>query len=511
MSDPTRAPVPADPLVPLLPIDSAGVGADPVALATWYMALASAVAVEVPNDLFALWLYPATGGVVLLGPDALSNDHVPVPIPAPVLSQEQLFGLEQVFRSAKYQSAIAVPVRSGNRDVAVMSLGRFAPGAFGAAQALRLRRLAGYLSSDLSELAAVLSAVAPHPTVEPEMSREALPEHLARVACEAASGPDLVRRVSGILHPLIPHDRLEILVTGTSPGRLWTLSGHSQRRRWSGGARVDPFSAVVSMFNGGRTTVLEDLTELEGAGEWTVGGGSTPSLPARSLLGASLQVGGRTVGYLLLASVGRDAYRPEDEETMALAALLLAPRVAALAREGDRTATEGPPGADGDGSGSSSEALAAAAAALAGTGHLREALAGFDRELAKLVPHSGWNILLKSGEQQVVTLDPLAPRPLADLPPAPLGGETVSALLFEDQEWLVRTVREEEELMVPLRVAGRITGAVSLRSAGFSSAAEAAEVVRRFADVLAPHLELLRRGAASGAGSPSRNTGALRG
>ncbi len=33
------------------------------------------------------------------------------------------------------------------------------------------------------------------------------------------------------------------------------------------------------------------------------------------------------VGYLLLGSVARDAYRPEDEDTLAFAALLVAPRV----------------------------------------------------------------------------------------------------------------------------------------------------------------------------------------
>jgi hypothetical protein len=42
------------------------------------------------------------------------------------------------------------------------------------------------------------------------MSLDELPEHLARASCEAADGPDLVRRASGILYPLLPHDRLEM-------------------------------------------------------------------------------------------------------------------------------------------------------------------------------------------------------------------------------------------------------------------------------------------------------------
>ena len=59
-------------------------------------------------------------------------------------------------------------------------------------------------------------------------------------------------------------------------------------------------------------------------------GGGSPGLPARSVLGARLEVGGRLAGYLLLGSVAQDAYRPDDEELLELAGLLLASRVAAF-------------------------------------------------------------------------------------------------------------------------------------------------------------------------------------
>src|SRR5687768_8593335 len=92
-----------DVLVPAMPVD--GGAPDPVALATWHLALASMTAVEIPNDIFALWLFPSAGGVVLLGPEALAQDHVKVPLPGPQLLQDDLYQLEEVLRRAQYPSA----------------------------------------------------------------------------------------------------------------------------------------------------------------------------------------------------------------------------------------------------------------------------------------------------------------------------------------------------------------------------------------------------------------------
>src|SRR3989304_6335887 len=83
-------------LVPLLRTE--GGCPDPIAIETWHLALGPAVAVEVPHDLFALWLFPATGGVVLLGPEALAADRVEVPVPAQVLQQDDLYRLRKTLR-----------------------------------------------------------------------------------------------------------------------------------------------------------------------------------------------------------------------------------------------------------------------------------------------------------------------------------------------------------------------------------------------------------------------------
>ena len=141
---PAESTLPGDSLVPLLAVE--GGAPDPVALATWHLALTSTTAVEVPHDLFGLWLYPASGGAVLLGPEALAQDNLIVPLPDPSLLQDQLFQLEEVLRRAKYTAAIAVPVRQATRDVGVMLLGSFSRGAFGPGQALALQRLAARLA-----------------------------------------------------------------------------------------------------------------------------------------------------------------------------------------------------------------------------------------------------------------------------------------------------------------------------------------------------------------------------
>jgi hypothetical protein len=319
---------PEDRLVPLLPLE--GGAPDPVAITTWHQALGASMAISVPHDFFALWLFPDSGGIVLLGPEALARVRIDVPVPHPELRQDQLFQLEEVLRRARYPSAIAVPVRGGGRDVAAMLLGSFQRSAFGPVQALALHRLAGQLCATLSALAEVMPSVTPHPVVEPMMTAEDLPGHLARAAVESASGPDLVRRVSGVLYPLLPHDRVEILAVSSS-GSLVPLSGGAPRRRWSaGGDAVEPFTAVVGRFGSAATLLVDNADWLRADGGWSVGSGAAAAQPARTVIGARLEVGGEVVGYLLLGSVAGNAYRPEDEDILALAAQLVAPRVHGL-------------------------------------------------------------------------------------------------------------------------------------------------------------------------------------
>src|SRR5262249_26262156 len=160
-------------------------------------------------------------------------------------------------------SVIAVPIHHAARDVGVMLLGSFARSAFGPQQAVSLYRLAGRLAPMLERLSAAMPAVSTHPAVEPLMTREDLPAHLARPASAAVGGSDLVRRVSGILYPLLPHDRLEIVVPGAVEDSFVALSGQAPRRRWSGGGRALAYAEVVERFAGAETLLLTGLDELQ--------------------------------------------------------------------------------------------------------------------------------------------------------------------------------------------------------------------------------------------------------
>jgi hypothetical protein len=84
------------------------------------------------------------------------------------------------------------------------------------------------------------------------------------------------------------------------------------------------------------------------------------------------------------------------------------------------------------------------------------------------------------------------------MPAIPLTTFAGEAVLRGEREWMVRSIEEGEEVLVALRVAGRPVGTLSLQSAGFTDPREVAASVQPFADLLAPHLELLRRGSAPG-------------
>ena len=68
---------PAEPRpLPLIPLLRAEEGVpDQDVLATWHEALADSVGVELPHHLFALWLYPASGGVELIGPGEAEGSY----------------------------------------------------------------------------------------------------------------------------------------------------------------------------------------------------------------------------------------------------------------------------------------------------------------------------------------------------------------------------------------------------------------------------------------------------
>ncbi|HZN98471.1 MAG TPA: hypothetical protein VFB61_12120, partial [Gemmatimonadales bacterium] len=130
----------SEPLVPILSVEDGQ--SDPVALATWHEALSNTLAIEVPHDLLGLWLYPAQGGVVLLGPAELAADALEIPVPSSHLKPDQLTALEAVVQKAGYQSASAVSIRFGKRDVGLMLVADLQAGRYDAMERVVLQCVA---------------------------------------------------------------------------------------------------------------------------------------------------------------------------------------------------------------------------------------------------------------------------------------------------------------------------------------------------------------------------------
>ena len=490
MSAPTDRPTDQDLLVPVL--DTSSGPPDPVAITTWHMALSNLVAPEIPHQLLGLWVFPERGGAVLLGPDALAQDNIPLPEPTPTLTQDQLFDLEEVLRRAKYASAAAVAIKTPARDVGLMVFGTFDPGVYGPRAVRAMVRLAEILAPPLESLGTLLVGDAPESPRRDEASFASIAADLANLA---PSGPELVRRLSGFLHPHVPHDRLEVLVFANGQRTALPLSGLSGRRRWGTGSNT--WSDLTRLFDeilGSDPTGSIPNLPAEAPGlTWPGGGGGTGggAGPARigSVAVARLALGGEQIGLLVVGHAGQGLYRPADEAVLAETAAVIAGRVLAFRLDTEAQSLRG-----------QLEVLQApslpvlrAAEALAGTAHLGEALHRFDREVNELVPHLGISFLLRVSETEVVEFGPDTLRPLADLEPIPIEASLARPILIDGRPWSVDQGSDQDALAVALKVADRLIGALVLRATRFESPREVAAMAHQFATILAPHLELLRR------------------
>ncbi|MFN0181135.1 MAG: hypothetical protein ACKVZ0_20195 [Gemmatimonadales bacterium] len=480
-----------DLLVPVLDLSRGA--PDSVALATWHMALSNLVGNEVPHQLMGLWVFPERGGVVLLGPDALADDAVAVPIPAPHLSQDDLFELEQTLRKAQYASAIALPIRTPGRDVGVLVLGTFESGAYGPVGARTAGRLAERLVDPLTTLGGLLtggSTLRPSDPLDPESFGTAV----VQLANEAPTGPELVRRLSGALHPRIPHDRLEVLIFANGNRTALPLSGLSGRRRWGSGASTwSDLARLILEIVGDNPTGTIGMLAAEAPGLGWPGGTAPGAGPTRiaSVIAARLVLAGETIGLVVLGHAAQGLYRPVDEETLAEAAAAIAARAIGFRLESEAQGLRG-----------QLEVLQApslpvlrAAESLAGTSHLGEALTRFAAEVKEVVPHDRLRLILRLSESATVEFGPDGVRPLGDLPPVPVEESVARPVLIDSRHWSLNHRDEHEYLVVALRVADRTIGALVLEAGHFEAPRDQAAAAQQFGAVLAPHLELLRRSA----------------
>jgi hypothetical protein len=497
---PAEPPDPAprgEPLVPLLRAEEA-LG-DPDALATWHAALSNALATDVPHDLLGLWLYPSHGGAVLLGPEALAQDELAVPLPSPQIEASRLELLEAIVRDAGYASVAALPVRSGRRDVGLLLVADLQPSRLGDAERLVLEVVAQRLAPLLGRMARQWAAGGGS---APQAGRiAALVDALAEAGAHAGTPQLYVAELSRTLQPLLPHDHLELLVADGAGTRVYRLGEHAGGPLWT-----DPSLAIAredldlaALFGERDTHLVADTYHEAGwpRGYFTVEEPAGAEL--RSVVGARIRGPQGLAGYLLAGGIGADLYAEADATLLRQVAGLIAAQVSVLVSAGTAAApapspapspapASSPPSAD-------APTMLDAAEMLATGAEFAETTRRVADLAARLLPFDTMTFAIRLSEgDRVVLLEPGERRPLPDLPLIPVAGTTLAAVLAGEIPSSFLLVQGEARLIVPLRVAGRVHGALVLTARQPAILREVhVPPAQQLADVIACHLELLRR------------------
>jgi hypothetical protein len=486
--DPAPAPARGEPLVPLL---SAEQGLrDPEALATWHAALSNAISTDVPHDLLALWLYPSHGGAVLLGPEALAQDELVVPLPAPQIQPAQLILLEDIIRDAGYPSALALPIRSGRRDVGLLLAADLRSARYDESDRMVLELVAQRLAPVFGRMARQWTT---NGGASPQSARVAALVDAVVFAGDHLASPQLyVAELGRALQPLLPHDLLDVLVADSAGRRLYRLGEHAGGPLWTDPSLVldRELLDVEALFAGGATLVVGDTYHAAGwpRGYFTVEEPAGAEL--RSIVAARVRGPHGLSAFLVTGSVSAEHYAEEDAALLARVAGLISAQVAVLVSAASPAAP-----VNGEGGPPDRPTFLDAAEMLA-TGTEFAATTRRVADLAaRLLPFDQLRFAIRLSEgDRVVLLEPGEPRPLPDLPLIPVAGTALASVLQGETPHSFLVVDGEARLIVPLRVAGRVHGALVL-TAKYPAILREVHLrpAQQLADVVACHLELLRR------------------
>ncbi|HEX5387175.1 MAG TPA: hypothetical protein VFW66_10770 [Gemmatimonadales bacterium] len=487
--------------IPLIPLLRPGEAvADPVVLATWHEALADSVSQELPHDLLALWLYPASGGVVLLGPEALAQDHLDVPLPRPRLTQAAADELADVVRRA-YPSVVCVPVSFSSADVGLLLVAALQPGRFGDAEHALVGRLAEAIAPTLSRAAFQWT---PPGAVQAEAEPALLDEVVGDVTAgwtEARSPKDFVSLLSRAVQRIVLHDRLEVLIPGPAPGQQYRLGSHAGGPPWAEPSLIVPRETLDLAVLAGPEgqAVVADLAVprpavSDGAARWPEGF-LAEELPEgqtiRSLLVVRVWSGGRLIAHLLAGGAAPGLYQAEDLVALSEVARLVAPRLEGYVLSSQLYTLRKQLGALR----SAPEHLARIADMLATTPRFAEATQRLSEEVRAMFPCDGLAFAIRLSEgDRVVMVPPGETRHLADLPLVPIAGTPLGELLRGDLADAMTESSTETVVMVPMRAAGRVLGALVLAARGRGAIGRGdVPHAQQVADLVAPYVELMRR------------------
>jgi hypothetical protein len=466
---------------------------DPVALATWHQALSNTVSVEVPHDLMGLWLYPSQGGVILLGPVELAEDDLAVPLPQPHLTPEQLSLVEKVVLDAGYGSVSCLPIRFGKRDVALLLVADLQKGRYGATERVLLQCVAQRVAPMLGRIARQWTPV----EASSSRQQERIAGLLAVIATanrEAGTPQGFVAALARGLAPLLPHDLIDLLAPDASGERYLRLGEHAGGPLWA-----DPSLTIsrehldiAGIFGSSNRLLVADTYEDPRWPRGFLTATDTTGADIRAVAGARLNLGGSSSAYFLVGSVGPELYGAEDVEFLVLLAGLIAPQIGAFLRPTDAPRVNRAPLRD-----PSAELIFRIAGLLATTSSPAAATRLIAVEGCRLLPFDKLTFALRGSEaDRVVLLEPGEQRSLPDLPPVGVEGTPLGSVLRGKAPNVFSRTEGETRLIVPLRVAARVHGALMFSASPPAVLTEShLNPAQRLADIVAAHLELLRRAA----------------
>ncbi len=496
---------------------------DPVALETWREALSSLVMNDVPHELMGLWLFTAENEVELLGPPELEADHLDVPRPDPQIDPRDLWRLEERVRNAGFKSTLAMAVPHGERDVGLILLASLNPDQYGDPEISFLRGVVAGLGPTLARVGQQWHDDLDEGDgqdrqyrrrVEPGRTLHELRDLLTEMADAFAADQSPARLGRGLSHALgglVPHDRLEIIVPRLGKDDYYRLGQHEAGPFFSHHELLvtgEAFDAGV-LFGDEGTLLVDDADADPRAPVWPFDEVDADRI--KSVVGIRLgRENAHPVGYLLLGSQGPCLYRKDDLEVLRRLGPLIAPRVDQVALLAELQMLRGNLGMLRQ----VPAHLGRIAELMATTAHFGAATRAFVREASAIVPFERLDFAIRVGsENEVVVLTPGEARPLRDLPAADVSGTELGRVLRSEitHTLAASSHRSESEesapsaaLIVPLRVAGRVIGTMTMVATGSASFGQADVVLaQQLADIAAPHLELLRRAAFSGGTSGS--------
>ncbi len=497
---------------------------DPVALETWREALSGLIQPEVPHELLGLWAYHETQGAmglmteaVLLGPPELAQDSLEIPVPDPDLSRDSMARLERRVSQAGYGSAVCLPIVHGERCIGLALVAALAADQFSEDRV-------SFLKDVLDTMAPTLVR-AGHTMPDGNVPEDGEPIYYRRrfeagralhelqelftslgEALDAGDIPALLSaQVSSALSSMLPHDKIELITRMEGPVTAYRFGRHRK-----GYPFADPELSLSSeafdpaVFEPDGVLVVSDVAEDCPAGAWPCRQGQEE---LRSIVGVRLGREDSPIGWLLLGAAGPGLFSRDDARLLQQAAPLVASGVQDIMRGAELVSLrknlavlrQMP------------SHLGRLAELLATTAHSGAATRLFAQEAGVLLPFSSIEFALRATDDgQVVIFTPGETRPLRNLPLQEVHGTERGRVLQSEIAHALAAATAQNRgggdqpsaaLIVPLRVAGRVIGTMTLAATGEDSFNQAdVPLAQQLADVIAPHLELVRRSAFASVG-----------